>query len=412
MKRVVITGTGAVTPLGNSTQEFWESLKNGKNGVGPITKWDSENFKTQFACELKDFDPMVHMDRGDVRKNDPYVVYALASTAMAIEDSGLDFDSMDRTRVGVIWGTGIGGFHSFEDGVMEFAQGNGTPRFNPYFIVKTLPNMASGIISITHGLMGINHTVISACATATSAIMDAFNYIRLGKADVIISGGSEAAITRASIGGFSSMKALSTRNEDPEKACRPFDKDRDGFVMGEGSGTLILEEYEHAVKRGANIIAEVKGAASTADAYHISATHPEGLGARTAMKFALEEAGLEMSDIDYLNAHATSTPVGDVSELKAIKAMLNGGSSKLKISSTKSMTGHLLGAAGAVESIAALMAIKDGVIPPTINVENLDDEAEGLNIVANEAVEAEVKYAMNNTFGFGGHNSIVIFGKV
>ena len=412
MKRVVITGTGAVTPLGNSTQEFWESLKNGKNGVGPITKWDSENFKTKFACELKNFEPEKYMDRGDVRKNDPYVIYALASTAMAIEDSGLNFDNMDRARVGVIWGTGIGGFESFEKEVIEFGQGNGVPRFNPYFIVKTLPNMASGIISIKHGLMGVNHTVISACATATSAIMDAFNYIRLGKADVIISGGSEAAITQASIGGFSSMKALSTRNEEPEKACRPFDKDRDGFVMGEGAGTLILEEYEHAVKRGANIIAEVKGAASTADAYHISATHPEGLGARTAMKFALEEAGLEMSDIDYLNAHATSTPVGDVSELKAIKAMLNGGSSKLKVSSTKSMTGHLLGAAGAVESIAALMAIKDGVIPPTINVENLDDEAAGLNIVANEAVEAEVNYAMNNTFGFGGHNSIVIFGKV
>ncbi len=412
MKRVVITGTGALTPLGNSTTEFWESLKKGVSGAGAITKFDTTHFKTKFACELKDFDPSIHLDRGDIRKNDPYVVYALTTSGMALEESGLDLDSMDRTRVGVIWGTGIGGFESFEEGTFEYARGNGVPRFNPYFIVKTLPNMASGIISIKYGLMGINHTVISACATANSAIMDAFNYIRLGKADVIISGGSEAAITQASIGGFSSMKALSTNNENPTEACRPFDKARDGFVMGEGAGALVLEEYEHAKKRGANILCEVLGAASTADAYHISATHPEGLGAKTAMKLALEEANLSITDIDYLNAHATSTPVGDISEVKAIKSVVGNQNAKLKVSSTKSMTGHLLGAAGAVEAIASIMAIRNNVIPPTINVDELDDEATGVDIVTNEAVDTEVNYAMSNTFGFGGHNAIVVFGKV
>lgn len=412
MKRVVITGTGALTPLGNSTNEFWDSLTKGVSGAGPITKFDTTHFKTTFACELKDFDPSGYLDRGDVRKNDPYVVYALTTSGMALQESGLDLDSMDRTRVGVIWGTGIGGFESFEDGTFEYARGNGVPRFNPYFIVKTLPNMASGIISIKYGLMGINHTVISACATANSAIMDAFNYIRLGKADVIISGGSEAAITQASIGGFSSMKALSTNNENPSQACRPFDRSRDGFVMGEGAGALVLEEYEHAKKRGANILCEVLGAASTADAYHISATHPEGLGAKTAMKLALEEANLDISDVDYLNAHATSTPVGDISEIKAIKSVVGDKKAKLKVSSTKSMTGHLLGAAGAVEAIASIMAIKHNVIPPTINVEELDEEASGVDIVTNEAVETEVNYAMSNTFGFGGHNAIVVFGKV
>jgi 3-oxoacyl-[acyl-carrier-protein] synthase II len=412
MKRVVITGTGALTPIGNSVKDFWNGLVEGKSGAGPITKFDADKFKTQFACELKDFDPRDYMERNDVRKNDPYVIYALAATQQAIDDSKLDFESMDRTRVGVIWGTGIGGFESFENEVMDFARGSGTPRFNPYFIIKTIPNMASGIISIKHGLMGINHTVISACATSNSAIMDAFNYIRLGKADVIISGGSEAAITHASMGGFSSMKALSTRNDDPHSACRPFDKERDGFVMGEGSGALILEDYDHAVKRGANIIAEVKGAASTADAYHLSATHPEGLGAQTAMKLALEEAGLTISDIDYINAHATSTPVGDISELKAIKSVIGDADSKAKISSTKSMTGHLLGAAGAVEAIASIEAIRNNMIPPTINVNEMDDEAKGLNIVANKAEKAEVNYAMSNTFGFGGHNAICVFGKV
>lgn len=412
MKRVVITGTGAITPIGNSVTEYWNALIEGKSGAGPITKFDAEKFKTKFACELKDFDPQDYMERNDVRKNDPYVVYALAATQQAIDDSKLDFESMDRTRVGVIWGTGVGGFDSFEKEVMDFARGSGVPRFNPYFIIKTIPNMASGIISIKHGLMGINHTVISACATSNSAIMDAFNYIRLGKADVIISGGSEASITNAAMGGFSNMKALSTRNDDPHTASRPFDKERDGFVMGEGSGALILEDYDHAIKRGANILAEVKGASSTADAYHLSATHPEGLGAQTAMKLALEEAGITISDIDYINAHATSTPVGDVSELKAIKKVIGDSESDIKISSTKSMTGHLLGAAGAVEAIASIEAIRNSMIPPTINVNEMDEEAEGLDIVANKAVEKEVNYAMSNTFGFGGHNAICVFGKV
>lgn len=412
MKRVVITGLGAVTPIGNTVDEFWESLKNGKSGAGPITKWDPEFYKTKFACELKDFDPSIYLERNEVRKNDPYVVYALCSTQQAIDESGLDFDTMDRHRVGVIWGTGVGGFDSFEKEVMDFARGSGTPRFNPYFIVKTIPNMASGIISIKHGLMGINQTVISACATSNSAIMDAFNYIRLGKADVIISGGSEASITYAAMGGFSTMKALSQRNDDPTSASRPFDTDRDGFVMGEGSGAMVLEDYDHAIARGATIIAEVLGAASTADAYHLSATHPEGLGAKTAMKLALEEAQLSISDVGYINAHATSTPVGDVSELKAIKAVIGDSGATPKISSTKSMTGHLLGAAGAAEGIASIKAIQEGIIPPTINVHNLDPEAEGLDIVTNHAVEAEVNYAMSNTFGFGGHNAIVVFGKV
>lgn len=412
MKRVVITGLGAITPIGNSVNEFWESLKKGISGAGPITKWDPQYYKTQFACELKDFDPTQYLERNEIRKNDPYVIYALCSTQQAIDESGLDFDSMDRHRVGVIWGTGVGGFDSFEKEVMAFAKGNGTPRFNPYFIVKTIPNMASGIISIKHGLMGINQTVISACATSNSAIMDAFNYIRLGKADVIISGGSEASITYAAMGGFSTMKALSQRNDDPTSASRPFDVDRDGFVMGEGSGALVLEDYDHAVARGANIIAEVLGASSTADAYHLSATHPEGLGAKTAMNLALEEAGLTISDIGYINAHATSTPVGDVSELKAIKSVIGNSGAKPKISSTKSMTGHLLGAAGAAEGIACIKAIQEGIIPPTINVDNLDPEAEGLDIVTNEAVESEVNYAMSNTFGFGGHNAIVVFGKI
>ncbi len=412
MKRVVITGLGAVTPIGNNVNDYWEALKSGKSGAGPITKWDASKFKTRFACELKDFDPLEYLHRNEVRKNDPYVIYALTAAQQAINESGLNFEEMDRTRLGVIWGTGVGGFDSFENEVIDYARGSGEPRFNPYFIVKTIPNMASGIISIKHGLMGINQTVISACATSNSAMMDAFNYIRLGKADVIVSGGSEAAITQAAMGGFSIMRALSSRNDDPQAASRPFDVDRDGFVMGEGAGALILEDYDHAVKRGAPIIAEVLGAASTADAYHLSATHPEGLGAKTAMKLALEEAGISISDVGYINAHATSTPVGDISELKAIKAVIGDSGAKPKISSTKSMTGHLLGAAGAAEAIASIKAIQHGIIPPTINVDNMDPETEGLDIVTGEPVEAEVNYAMSNTFGFGGHNAIVVFGKV
>ncbi len=410
MKRVVVTGLGALTPIGNDVDSFWESLKNGVSGAGPITKFNAEHFKTRFAHELKDFDPSQTLDRKEVRKNDSYVVYALYTSLQAIEDSGLDLENIDKTRTGVIWGTGVGGFETFEDELLDFADRNRIPRFSPYYTPKTIPNMASGIVAIKFGFMGINQTVTSACASSNNAMMDAFNYIRLGKADVIVTGGSEAAITNASVGGFSAMKALSTNNDEPTAASRPFDTGRDGFVMGEGSGALIFEEYEHAKARGANIICEVLGAASTADAYHLSATHPEGLGARNAIELALEEAGLTISDIDYINAHATSTPVGDISELKAIRAVIGDSDANPSISGTKSMTGHLLGAAGAVEAIAGIKAMEHNLIPPTINVENMDPATEGLDIVINEAKEREINYVMSDTFGFGGHNTIVIFG--
>lgn len=412
MKRVVITGLGAITPIGNSVNEFWESLIEGKSGAGPITKFDAELFKTRFACELKDFEPTDTLHRNEVRKNDSYVVYALYTSLQAIEDSKLDLETINKERVGVIWGTGVGGFETFELELMDYVERNKVPRFSPYYIPKTIPNMASGIVAIKFGFMGINQTVTSACASSNNAIMDAFNYIRLGKADVILTGGSEAAITNASVGGFSAMKALSTNNESPETASRPFDTSRDGFVMGEGAGALVLEEYEHAKARGANIICEVLGAASTADAYHLSATHPEGLGARNAIELALEEAQLSISDIDYINAHATSTPVGDISELKAIRTVIGDSGASPSISATKSMTGHLLGAAGAIEAIAGIKAMEHNMIPPTINVNDLDPAAEGLDIVINKPKEREVNYVMSDTFGFGGHNTIVIFGKI
>lgn len=410
MKRVVVTGLGAITPIGNNVEDFWESLKNGVSGAGPITKFNAEHFKTRFAHELKDFDPSETLDRKEVRKNDSYVVYALTTTLQAINDSGIDLDSINKQRVGVIWGTGVGGFETFEEELLDFADRGRIPRFSPYYTPKTIPNMASGIVAIKFGFMGINQTVTSACASSNNAIMDAFNYIRLGKADIIVTGGSEAAITNASVGGFSAMRALSTNNDNPTKASRPFDTGRDGFVMGEGSGALVLEDYDHAKARGANIICEVLGAASTADAYHLSATHPDGLGARNAIELALDEAGLTISDIDYINAHATSTPVGDISELKAIKAVIGDSGANPSISGTKSMTGHLLGAAGAVEAIAGIKAMEHNLIPPTINVDNLDPATEGLDIVINEAKPREVKYVMSDTFGFGGHNTIVIFG--
>jgi 3-oxoacyl-[acyl-carrier-protein] synthase II len=412
MKRVVITGLGALTPIGNDIDSFWDSLKNGVSGAGPITKFNAEHFKTRFAHELKDFDPSQTLDRKEVRKNDSYVVYALYTSLQAIEHSGLDLESIDKSRTGVIWGTGVGGFETFEDELLDFADRNRIPRFSPYYTPKTIPNMASGIVAIKFGFMGINQTVTSACASSNNAMMDAFNYIRLGKADIIVTGGSEAAITNASVGGFSAMKALSTNNDEPTAASRPFDIGRDGFVMGEGSGALVFEEYEHAKARGANIICEVLGAASTADAYHLSATHPEGLGARNAIELALDEAGLTISDIDYINAHATSTPVGDISELKAIRAVIGDSDANPSISGTKSMTGHLLGAAGAVEAIAGIKAMEHNMVPPTINVENLDPATEGLDIVINEAKEREINYVMSDTFGFGGHNTIVIFGPV
>lgn len=410
MKRVVITGLGALTPLGNDVDTFWNSLIHGKSGAGPITKFNADLFKTRFAHELKHFDPTSTLDRKEVRKNDSYVVYALYTSLQAVNDAGFDLEKIDTSRTGVIWGTGVGGFETFERELLDFADRDRVPRFTPYYTPKTIPNMASGIVAIKFGFMGINQTVTSACASANNAMMDAFNYIRLGKADIIVTGGSEAAITNASVGGFSAMKALSTNNDSPTTASRPFDVDRDGFVMGEGAGALIFEEYEHAKARGANIICEVLGAASTADAYHLSATHPDGLGAKNAINLALEEAGLTISDIDYINAHATSTPVGDISELKAIKAVIGTSGANPSISGTKSMTGHLLGAAGAIEAIAGIKAMEHNIIPPTINVDNLDPATEGLDIVINKAKEREVNYVMSDTFGFGGHNTIVIFG--
>ena len=412
MKRVVVTGIGALTPIGNDVESFWESLIKGESGAGPITKFEAEKFKTRFACELKDFKPEETLDRKEVRKNDSYVVYALASTLQAVEHSGLDLDAINKERTGVIWATGVGGFETFEEELLDFADRDRVPRFSPYYTPKTIPNMASGIVAIKFGFMGINQTVTSACASSNNAIMDAFNYIRLGKADIIVTGGSEAAITNASVGGFSAMRALSTNNDNPKAASRPFDIDRDGFVMGEGAGALILEDYDHAKARGANIICEILGAASTADAYHLSATHPEGLGAKNAINLALEEANLTISDIDYINAHATSTPVGDISELKAIRAVIGDSGASPSISGTKSMTGHLLGAAGAVEAIAGIKAMEHGLVPPTINVDNLDPATEGLDIVINEPKEREINYVMSDTFGFGGHNTIVILGKV
>lgn len=411
MRRVVVTGMGAITPLGNNVEAFFDALKNGKSGAAPITRFDTEKFKTRFACEVKGFDPLEYLEKAEVRKYDLFVQYALGAVHQALKQSGIKDSELDYTRAGVIWGSGNGGFTTFEEQVSEFAKSDGTPRFNPYFILKTIPNMASGAISIKHGFKGINYTVITACAASNSAFMDAFNYIRWGKADVIISGGSEAAITPAAIGGFSSIKALSTRNDDPVTASRPFDNQRDGFVLGEGAGALVLEEYEHAIKRRAPIFAELVGAAMTADAYHMSATHPEGEGAYTAMKLALEDAGLQTSDVDYINAHATSTEIGDLSEVNAIHRLF-GNNLNLVVSATKSMTGHLLGGAGAIEAIASIQAIRTGIVPATMGVTELDPAIpKDLNIVTQKAITKDVNIAMSNTFGFGGHNAIVIFKK-
>jgi 3-oxoacyl-[acyl-carrier-protein] synthase II len=411
MKRVVVTGMGAITPLGNDVETFYKALINGESGAAPITRFDTEKFKTRFACEVKGFDPLLYMEKPEVRKYDLFAQYALGAVQQAITQSGFKEGDYDAKRVGVIWGNGNGGFNSFEEQVSEFAKGDGTPRFNPYFILKTIPNMASGIISIKHGFKGINYTVITACAASNSAFMDAFNYIRWGKADIMVSGGSEAAISPSAVGGFSAIKALSTRNDDPQTASRPFDSERDGFVLGEGAGALILEEYEHAVKRGATILAELVGAAMTADAYHMSATHPDGEGAYTAMQLALEDAGLQTTDVDYINAHATSTSVGDISEANAISRLF-GSNPNLVISATKSMTGHLLGGAGAIEAVASIQTIRNGIIPATMGVETLDEHLpQGLNILTQTPLKKEVNIAMSNTFGFGGHNAIVIFKK-
>ncbi len=413
MKRVVITGLGAVTPLGNNVEEFWQNSINGVSGANKITHFDTEKFKVHFACEVKNFDPKVYLNHNEIKRSDLFSQYAMYSSAEAIKDSGLELENMDPFDTGVIWGTGQGGMITFENEVNDFAKGDGTPRFNPFFVPKFIANMASGMISMKFGLRGINYTTISACATGNTALMDAFNYIRLGKAKVIISGGSEAAITEASIGGFSSMKAMSTRNDDFATASRPYDAERDGFVMGEGAGALILEEYEHAKARGAKIYAELGGAAMTADAHHMTAPHPEGLGAYLVMKNCLEDAGLTADEVDHINMHGTSTPLGDIAESNAISKLLGEHAFDIQINSTKSMTGHLLGAAGVIEAIAALGTIIHGIVPPTINHftddENIDSR---LNFTFNDAVKKDVKVAMSNTFGFGGHNACVLFKKI
>ena len=413
MKRVVVTGIGAITPLGNDPATFWGNLVAGVSGAGPITHFDASKFKTRFACEVHDFTPGDLLDRNEVKRTDVFTQYALVAAAQAIRDSGFDYKAMDPFDTGVIWGSGQGGMETFEQQVTEYAGGDGTPRFSPFFVPKLIANMASGMISIKYGFMGINYTTVSACSTSNTAFMDAMTYIRLGKAKVIVAGGSEAPITAASIGGFTAMKAMSTRNDDPKHASRPFDVDRDGFVMGEGAGALVLEEYEHARARGAKIYAELAGAAMTADAYHMTSTHPEGLGALRAMQDALKDAGVNTDEVDYLNVHATSTPVGDLSETHAVSKLFGEAPPNLMISATKSMTGHLLGAAGAIEAIACLMSIQDGIVPPTINTKNLDPAIPtGLNILLGEASKRPVKVAMSNTFGFGGHNGIVVFKKI
>src|SRR5579872_5650337 len=413
MKRVVVTGLGAVTPLGNDPAAFWAALVAGRSGAAPITHFDPVLFKTRFACEVKNFDPGALLDRNELKRTDLFTQYALVAADQAIKDSGLDIPAMDPFDIGVIWGSGQGGMGTFEEQVEEYAEGDGTPRFSPFFVPKLIANMASGMISIKYRLMGINYTTVSACSTSNTAFMDALTYIRLGKAKVIVAGGSEAPITEAGIGGFNAMKAMSTRNDDPEGASRPFDVGRDGFVMGEGAGALILEEYSHARARGARIYAELAGAAMTADAYHMTHTHPEGAGAFRAMQDALRDANLDPGQVDYLNVHATSTPVGDLSEILAVTRLFGAAPENLTISAAKSMTGHLLGAAGAVEAIASILAIRDGIIPPTINTRHLEPAIPaGLRILLGEAERREVRVAMSNTFGFGGHNGIVVLKKV
>lgn len=412
MKRVVITGLGTINPLGNDVATFWKNSLEGKSSTGIITRFDASKFRTQIAAEIKDFEPQKYLDRNEIKRSDLFTQYALYSASQALEDSGLDISKIDPFDIGVIWGVGQGGMETFESEVENYVTGNYIPRFSPFFVPRLIVNMASGMISMKFGLQGINYTTVSACATSNTAIMDAFNYIRLGKAKIFVSGGSEAPITAASVGGFCAMKAMSARNNDPLTASRPFDKDRDGFVMGEGAGALILEEYEHAKKRGAKIYAELVGASMTADAYHMTSPHPEGLGAAKAMQLALEEAKLNISQLDYLNLHATSTPVGDIAELKAVNKTFKG-SKNLWVSSSKSMTGHLLGAAGAIEAILAIKSINENTIPPTINIENIDPEIpENIQIVRNEPLQKNIQTAMSNAFGFGGHNSTLIFQEV
>jgi len=412
LKRVVVTGLGALTPIGNNVNEYWEGLVNGVSGAAPITHFDASKFKTRFACELKNFNVSDYMNRKDARKMDKFTQYAMIASDEAIADSGLDFDKENRNRIGVIWGAGIGGLETFQNEVLEYAKGDGTPRFNPFFIPKMIADIAPGQISIKHGLRGPNFTTVSACASSANSLIDALNYIRLDQADVIVTGGSEACITIAGVGGFNSLQAMSTRNEDPKTASRPFDKDRDGFVIGEGAGSLILEELDHAKARGAKIYAEVIGGGLSADAYHITAPHPEGLGAKAVMENCLQNAGIKPEEVDAINLHGTATPLGDIAELKAVKAVFGEHAYNLNINSTKSMTGHLLGAAGAIEAIASILAINNGIVPPTINHFTDDEQIDPkLNLTFNKAQKREVKIAMSNTFGFGGHNACVLLKK-
>lgn len=412
LKRVVVTGLGALTPIGNTIPEFWDNLLNGVSGAAPITSFDTEKFKTKFACELKNFNPEDFLEKKEARKLDPFVQYAMVSTDEAVKDSGVNFSELDTNRIGVIWGSGIGGIKTFLDEMRNFYAGDGTPRINPFFIPKMIIDIVTGHISIKYGLRGPNFATVSACASSTNAMIDAYNYIRLNMADMIISGGSEAIINEAGIGGFNAMHALSTRNEDPSTASRPFDKDRDGFVAGEGAGTIILEELEHAKARGAKIYAELVGGGMSADANHITAPHPQGLGARMVMTNALKDAGMSTADIDYINVHGTSTPLGDISETKAIVDLFGEDAYKLNISSTKSMTGHLLGAAGAVEAIASILSVKNDIVPPTINHFTDDPDFDPkLNFTFNTSQKRLVRAALSNTFGFGGHNASVIFKK-
>ncbi len=413
LKRVVVTGMGALTPIGNNLNDYWNGLVNGQSGAAPITYFDATLFKTQFACELKNFNVEEFIDRKEARKMDRFTQYAMVASDEAIADSGLDFTKMDTGRVGVIWGAGIGGLETFQNEVLDFGKGDGTPRFNPFFIPKMIADIAPGQISIKYGLRGPNFATVSACASSANAIIDALNYIRLGYCDAFITGGSEAAVTMAGIGGFNALHALSTRNDDPKTASRPFDKDRDGFVLGEGAGALVLEEYEHAKARGAKIYAEIIGGGLSADAHHITAPHPEGLGAKSVMENCLRDAGVKPEEIDAVNMHGTSTSLGDVAELKAIKYVFGESAYNLNINSTKSMTGHLLGAAGAIEAIASILAIKNGIVPPTINHFTDDDEIDPkFNLTFNKAQKRDVKMAMSNTFGFGGHNACILFKKL
>ena len=413
LKRVVVTGLGALTPIGNTIEEYWNGLINGVSGAAPVTYYDATKFKTRFACELKNFNVTDFIDRKEARKMDRFTQYALVASDEAILDSGLDLDKINKLRVGVIWGAGIGGLETFQNEVLDFAAGDGTPRFNPFFIPKMIADIAPGNISIKNGFMGPNYTTVSACASSANAMIDALNYIRLGTCDIIVTGGSEAAVTIAGMGGFNAMHALSTRNESPETASRPFDAERDGFVLGEGAGAIVLEEYEHAKARGAKIYCEVVGGGMSSDAYHMTAPHPDGIGVIAVMKNCLENSGLQPEEIDHINTHGTSTPLGDVAELKAISEVFGEHAKNININSTKSMTGHLLGAAGAIESIAAILTIKHGIVPPTINHTTVDENINpALNLTLNKAQKRDVKVAMSNTFGFGGHNACVAFKKL